>query len=237
MASAVSLAPEEIHPALWRASQLSRAAGRHAPTGIPALSEQLPGGGWPCGNVVEFLVQQPGIGELQLLRGALAEPDVRPIVLARPPHVPQAGAWANWGVDPSRIVWLRPERNADALWAAEQAVKSGCFASVLLWQDAVRATAVRRLQLAAQASDALFVVVRPLAAAGQASAAPLRLALTPAPGGVSVRVLKRRGSVCEAPILVSLYPARRVAETGHANLDSRAPAARNPGQPLPTLAS
>ncbi|ARP95240.1 translesion DNA synthesis-associated protein ImuA [Bordetella genomosp. 13] len=231
------LAPEHIHPALWRASQLSRAPGRYAPTGIPALSDQLPGGGWPRGNVVEFMVQQPGIGELQLLREALAAPDKRPIILARPPHMPQAAAWAGWGTDPSRIVWLRPERNADALWAAEQAVRSGCFACVILWQDAVRSATVRRLQLAAQAADALFILVRPMVAAEQASAAPLRLALAPAPGGVSVRVLKRRGATLDAPIFVPLYQMRRRAVDHHASLDRRAPDARNPRRPVSTLAN
>ncbi|HEY0294807.1 MAG TPA: translesion DNA synthesis-associated protein ImuA [Bordetella sp.] len=235
--TSASLAPEHIHPALWRASQLSRAPGRYAPTGIAALSAQLPGGGWPRGNLTELLVQQAGVGELHLLRSALLGPDARPIVLVRPPHAPQAAAWAGWGADPARLVWLRPERDVDALWAAELAVRSSAFAAVLLWQNAMRAAAVRRLQLAAQSGDALFVVVRPLAAAAQASAAPLRLALAPVPGGVSVRILKRRGSVCDAPILVPLYPARRIAEVDDASLDSRAPAAREPGQSVPTLAN
>jgi protein ImuA len=231
------LVPEHIHPALWRASQLSRSPGRYAPTGIDALSAQLPGGGWPCGNLVELLVPQAGVGELHLLRGALAGPDARPIVLVRPPHAPQAGAWAGWGTDPARILWLRAQRDTDALWAAEQTVRSRAFAAILLWQDRMRAATVRRLQLAAQASDALFVLVRPLAAAAQASASPLRLALAPAPGGVSVRILKRRGSVCDAPIFVPLYPVPRIAEVDDASLDSRAPAARGPGQPVPTLAN
>ena len=236
MPSSAPLAPEQIHPALWRASQLSRAPGRYVATGITGLSAELPGGGWPRGHLTELLVQQPGIGELQLLRGALAAADARPIVLVRPPYRPQASAWAAWRTDPARVLWLRPERDADALWAAEHAVRSGCFSAVLLWQDAMRAATVRRLQLAAQVADSVFVAVRPMAAAVQVSAAPLRLILTPALGGVSVQILKRRGSTCDTPIFVPLYPARRGAEFDHVSLDSSASHARDPRQPQPTLA-
>ncbi len=66
-------APEELHPSLWLASQLARAGTRCVDTGHPVLSKQLPGGGWPTGTLVDLLLQQPGIGEMRLLRPALAE--------------------------------------------------------------------------------------------------------------------------------------------------------------------
>jgi hypothetical protein len=44
MSTATVLA-EEIHPSLWRASQLARGRGRVVETGYPALSAELPGGG------------------------------------------------------------------------------------------------------------------------------------------------------------------------------------------------
>lgn len=49
-----ALAPESIHPALWRASQLARNTTRTVDTGYPALSAELPGGGWPTGTLVEL---------------------------------------------------------------------------------------------------------------------------------------------------------------------------------------
>src|SRR3546814_13269354 len=69
----LSVAPQRIHPALWRASQLARMPGRCVDTGFPALSAQLPGGGWPLGDLIELLIQQPGIGEMQLLSHALSD--------------------------------------------------------------------------------------------------------------------------------------------------------------------
>ena len=66
--SPAALDPESLHPALWKASQLARAHTRCIDTGHPALSNQLPGGGWPIGTLVDLLVQQPGIGEIRLSR-------------------------------------------------------------------------------------------------------------------------------------------------------------------------
>src|SRR3546814_13650453 len=81
----LSVAPQRIHPALWRASQLARMPGRCADTAFPALSAQLPGGGWPLGNLIELLIQQQGIGEMQLLRPALSDLSSRSIFLVHPP--------------------------------------------------------------------------------------------------------------------------------------------------------
>ena len=71
------VAVEEIHPSLWRASQLARGRGRVVDTGYPAMSEELPGGGWPIGALVDLLIQQAGVGEMRLLRPALSASDNR----------------------------------------------------------------------------------------------------------------------------------------------------------------
>lgn len=223
---AVLEAPERVHPGLWRASQMARAPGLYAHTGYPDISAQLPGGGWPLGNLIEVMTPRAGIGELQLFRPALcgsartclssvstglvhscAQPDdQRPIVLIQPPYVPQVCAWAQWGVNPARLLWLSPQKSADALWATEHILNSGAFAAIVLWQHALRDSALRRLQLSAQKGDTLFVLVRGLAAARQSSPAPLRLALHPAPAGLYVHIVKRRGRMSEQPVQITLYP-------------------------------
>jgi len=228
--------PERIHPALWRASQLAHSPGRYADTGFAALSSELPGGGWPLGNLIDILVQQPGIGELQLLRPALLGLSSRPIVLIQPPYIPQFSAWAGWNGKPSHLLWTRASRTADALWTAEQILRSEAFAAVLLWQESVRHPNLRRLQLAAQESNALFALMRPLAAASQPSPAPLRLALHPARRGLTVSILKRRGGVHEESIALHLYPDTRFSEFDHAIMDRRASVAPEPGHALPQLA-
>lgn len=214
-------APEALHPSLWRASQLAQADTRCVDTGHPALSAQLPGGGWPTGTLVDLLVQQPGIGEIRLLKPALARVAERRIVLLAPPHAPQALALAALGLAPSQLVWIRASRSADALWAAEQVLKSGSCGALLFWQQHARGESLRRLHLAAQSGETLFFLFRPLAAAQDASPAPLRLALRPAAGGIDIGFVKRRGPQRDAPLFLPLTPSLLQR---HATLDRPLPA-------------
>ena len=110
--------PEDLHPSLWRASQLAHSNTRCVDTGHPTLSSQLPGGGRPTGTLIDLMPQQCGIGELRLLRPALLKVAKRRIVLLQPPHAPQALALAAMGLAPSELIWIRTSRSTDALWAA-----------------------------------------------------------------------------------------------------------------------
>jgi len=226
VSDSTSVAPESLHPSLWRASQLARSGTRCIDTGHAALSAQLPGGGWPTGTLVDLLIQQPGIGELRLLRPALAEVARRRVVLLQPPHPPQALALAALGVPPSQLIWLRAGQTADALWAAEQVLRSGSCGALLFWpghagQNHVRADSLRRLHLAAQAGETLFFLMRPLAACQDASPAPLRLALRPQAGGVEIDFVKRRGPARDASLFL---PLTSHLVQRHAPVDRTAPA-------------
>ncbi|KGS74138.1 translesion DNA synthesis-associated protein ImuA [Burkholderia pseudomallei] len=227
--------PEAIHPSLWKASQLPRSGARGVDTGHPALTAELPGGGWPAGALVELLVQQAGIGELRLLAPVLARATGKPVVLIQPPHALQPLALAYWGVDPSGFVTLPAPRTADALWTAEQALRAGTCAAILLWQSHARTDALRRLNLAAQSGSALFFLFRPAAAARDASPAPLRLALAPKRDGVDVTFVKRRGPARDTPLFVPLSPSP-ILLNRHARVDRRASAAPQPRNVPATIA-
>ena len=121
---------EEIHPALWRGSQLARSQGQTVDTGYAVLSAELPGGGWPLGTLIELLVQQPGVGEVRLLRPALAAVSKRPIALVQPPHIPNSLAFAYLGVPLDKLLQLRASKTADALWSAEQSAEALYAAAV-----------------------------------------------------------------------------------------------------------
>lgn len=204
---------EALHPSLWRASQLGRSRTRTVDTGHPALSHQLPGSGWPVGTLIDLLVQQAGIGEMRLIAPALASVVKRKVVFLQPPHAPQAVSLAALGLPPESMLWLRSERTADALWAAEQVLRGG-FGALLFWpemassssarQQPVRAESLRRLHLAAQSGETLFFNFRPLAAEQDASPAPLRLSVRPAPGGVNVGFVKRAGPQRDEPIFLPM---------------------------------
>jgi protein ImuA len=197
-------APEELHPALWRASQLARFSANSVDTGHVALSNQLPDSGWPTGSLIELLVQQPGVGELKLLAPALRKVSNKKLVLLQPPHVPNALAFASLGLPPSDLVWLTSQTTADALWAAETVLRSGMCGSLLFWNTHVRQESFRRLHLAAQAGETLFFVLRPLAAAQDASPSPSRLSLRPAESGVDIGFVKRRGPQRDEPLFLPL---------------------------------
>jgi len=226
--------PESLHPSLWRASQLAHATTRCVDTGHPVLSAQLPGGGWPTGTLVDLLLQQAGIGELRLLRPALQQVAKRRIVLLQPPHAPQALALAALGLAPAHLLWLRSARSADALWAAEQVLRSGSCGALLMWQQHARGETLCRLHLAAQAGETLFFLMRPLAAAQDASPAPLRLSLRPAAGGVDIGFVKRRGPQRDAPLFLPLSPSLLQR---HASLDRSIPAPAPARGVLPELVS
>jgi protein ImuA len=196
---------ESIHPALWRATQLACAYGKTIDTGYAALSEQVPGGGWPVGTMTELLLQQAGVGEIRLLGPALVTVcKKRPIALVSPQQLPNAQGYAYVGIDPDKLMWLKTAKSSDALWGAEQILRTGSCGALVLWQQHIRAESLRRLLLAAQSSETLFVIMRPLACAHDSSPAPLRLAVRPAADGVAVEVIKRKGPASAEPIIVKL---------------------------------
>ncbi len=224
---------------VWRADQMGSYQAAVMPTGYPALDRELPNGGWPSAVLVELLLQQAGIGEIRLLRPALeAVSRKRRIALLQPPHLPQIAAWTAWGLPADRLLWIKTARSADALWSAEQILRNGSCGALLFWQQQVRAESLRRLHLAAQGTEVLFWMMRPLACAQDASPSPLRLGLRPAVGGLDIHIVKRRGPQRDTPLYLRLddmpagsaFPINPTTAPAHAHMDRHtpaAPAARN----------
>ncbi|HEY9280042.1 MAG TPA: translesion DNA synthesis-associated protein ImuA [Eoetvoesiella sp.] len=208
------LHPECIHPLLWLGSQLAMGRQNTVSTGFSPLDQELPNQGWPLSTLIELTLPQAGIGEIHLLRPALAKlaPE-RSIALVHPPYPPHFHCWVNWQLETHRLLWINPKTASDSLWASEQILKHNACSALLCWVPSIRPEALRRLQLAAQQSDALFVLLRPHSATRQTSAAPLRLSLRPVHQGLEVSIVKRRGPTCSHPVLIKLYPSRPYAKT------------------------
>lgn len=188
-------------PDLWRGA--APAAGAPAlATGFASLDRELPGGGWPAGALTEVLTGAEGIGELQLVLPALARLTAagQRVAWLAPPHLPYAPALAAAGVALERLTVVRAPGRRDALWAAEQALRSRSFHALLAWPQRPGYPELRRLAVAAEGGPAFAVLFRPLAAAEEASPARLRLALEPAREQILVHVLKRRGAPVRAPL-------------------------------------
>ncbi|MGH8130280.1 MAG: translesion DNA synthesis-associated protein ImuA [Steroidobacteraceae bacterium] len=186
------------HPALWRGSGTA-GASRTVSTGFRCLDARLPGGGWPLSTLIELLVPTAGIGEIRLLLPALrtlaaataGEP--RWIAWLAPPHLPYAPALADAGLDPARMLVIRPRAGLDMLWAMEQALRSGACAAVLGWTGATGDQALRRLALAAEEGHTPGFLLRPSVHRNECSPAALRLALAVRDYGLDVEILKSRG--------------------------------------------
>lgn len=193
------------HPAVWRGDRCAPAALESTPSGFPELDALLPGGGWPMGALTEIFCTVPGIGELRLALPALARLSAagRRLAWIAPPHLPYAPALAARGIDLRRLLLVRA-REEDALWAAEQALRSGACGAVLAWPAAGETRALRRLQLAAETGRAWGLLFPPPRGAASPSPAALRLGLEPAGGRLRVRVLKRRGGGCPAPLALEV---------------------------------
>ncbi len=235
--------PPSLNELVWRAGHMGRAPSLVTPTGHAVLDRELPDRGWPHRGLIELLLQQTGIGEMRLLQPALQALGSRRIALLQPPHLPQIAAWRDWGLAAERLLWVRAPRHADALWSAEQILRNGSCGALLFWQAGIRHESLRRLQLAAQASDMLCWLLRPLAAADEASPAPLRIALHPQPRGIRLEIRKRRGPQCAAPLDLR-WPGRAGCmdeaaawpdEASDALLDRRYPAAATAASTAPAL--
>jgi protein ImuA len=212
---------EDIHPSLWRASQLARQHGKVVATGCANLDAELPGQGWPVAALIELLSQQPGIGELRLLAPALKAVSKRPIALINPTQVPYAHGFEFSGVPATKLLLLRGKTSADLLWSAEQALKAASCGAVILWQQHIRAEALRRLSLHVATSEALLFVIRPLAQTQDASPAALRIAVRPSAAGVTLDIVKRKGPIGAGPFNVVLPTPVLMSPFGRSNKPAR----------------
>lgn len=199
-------------------------SGGSVASGYPQMDSALQGRGWPTGKLIECLYQRAGQHELHFFMPALAQlsrqsppkykttrsdkktptenkdADHRLILLIAPPYLPCYTGWQQHGIDCKRLWVLQIKSVEQQLWAAEQALKSGCCAAVLLWprQQQLPVSQLRKLQLAAQQSAGIFVFFRRDRYRQQSSCATLRIALSTKKYNKRVRlcahILKQPGS-------------------------------------------
>jgi cell division inhibitor SulA/protein ImuA len=179
--------------------------GNVLPTGFAALDAQL-NGGWQRPGLTEILCDHTGVGELSLLIRALSSatctslPDDEQhfmwVLAPGQPWIPYAPALAQCGISLECLAIVRTNSNDDALWAAEQGLKSGACRCVLLRLNETYCSSLslRRLLQASIAGGSMALLLRPLTAASSPSPAATRIALHPEKGGaLRVELLKRRG--------------------------------------------
>ena len=181
---------------IWKGRQTSTPREGY-PTGHAGLDAMLPSGGWPLAALSEILLQADGTGELRLVWPTLARLTQagEKVVLVAPPHVPFAPAWHAAGIDLRHLMLVNAQQ-AEALWATEQCLRSGCNGAVLCWPYRADDRSMRRLQVAAETGQTLAFAYRPAEEAVNPSPAALRLLLESESS--QLRVLKCRGGIAPA---------------------------------------
>ena len=183
--------------------------------GAAAIDRLLPGGGLQHGMLVEWLAELPGCGAATLglvaAREACRAGGMLVVLDRAQTFYPPAAV--GWGVDPARLIVVRPRTARDEIWAAVQSLRSPVVAAVWAMIDRLDSRNFRRLQLAAEAGRTLGVLVRPASARGQPSWADVRLGVGTRQGDGETRrqgeAVDRRFSL-SPPLLVSLSRSRYV---------------------------
>jgi hypothetical protein len=197
------------HPAIWRGDACAPEPSALS-SGFAALDAALPGRGWPQGALTEMLLEREGIGEIRLTIPALVRVQAqgRDVVWIAPPWKPYAPALAAAGLDLARLYAVPCREPKDALWAFDQALRAPECGAAFAWLPTHDERALRRLQVAAREGRTWGVLWRRSGQRGSATAAPLRLALSPQagspPGHLAVHVLKRRGGELPHPVLLDV---------------------------------
>ncbi|KAF7769891.1 hypothetical protein PCIT_a2812 [Pseudoalteromonas citrea] len=170
-------------------------------TGIEQFDEYL-NGGLPKHGVIDIQASQ-GIGEVRVLLPYLKQ-QTGLTVFINPPGCVSGHGLFHLGFDTALILVINPKNELDALWSAEQCLKSGACSSVLLWQDRFAIHQIKRLQLAAEQGGALQFVMRSEASSHLSLPVSLCLQLAAHREGLEVVINKQKGSWSKARFVVTL---------------------------------
>ncbi|HEX8663529.1 MAG TPA: ImuA protein [Beijerinckiaceae bacterium] len=173
-------------------------AGAALPFGLPDVDAHLPAGGLARGalhevTAAEAAAMPAAFGFVAALMGhalraqqGQAQPEGREtlLVLSRGAAAfgrPYGHGLSALGLPPGRLLLVEAESDVQALWAVEEALRLRAVTAVAGWiGQKLDLKASRRLQAAAEESDALLLVLRP-PGAEEANAAATRWRIGAAP--------------------------------------------------------
>lgn len=210
--------------------------------GLPEFDARL-GGGFPEAGLSELRVDAvrdvgAGLGFALALAVLLHASPRRPLVWIAPAATltdagyPYRPGLAAFGLDPAALVVVRARRLEDALWAAEEAARSGAPALTLLEVQnnpaAFSLEGSRRLHWRARAAGRPVVVLRQGGFA-ESTAAPLRLCVSAGPAAPVPRLEAQR--LLGAPAFTVSIEKSRLGRVGQFRLEWNAHERRFDQQP------
>ncbi|AOT09315.1 translesion DNA synthesis-associated protein ImuA [Pseudoalteromonas luteoviolacea] len=179
---------------------LSQRSVEKQSTGYETLDTCLEGG-FPIPGIVDIQCQV-GIGEVALLLPFIREQS-RLCVMINPPANVNAHALLHQNIV-TELVWvLSISDPTEALWAAEQCLKSGVCSSVLLWHQELQIHQVKRLILSAQTGQSLCCLLRCNPAQGGSLPVSLSMQLSPRGEGLDIKVTKLKGGWAKPKITLT----------------------------------
>jgi protein ImuA len=136
-------------------------------TGAAAIDAALPWRGLPRGlhEIAGAAGDAAKIAFAASLAGRRSGDGARPILWCRPRRValaagdPYGPGIANLGLSPDALILVEADKPADLLWAMEEGARTKGLAAVVAEGVTPNLTASRRLQLAAEAGDALVLLL------------------------------------------------------------------------------
>lgn len=172
----------------------SGAKAQHLPLGVPDIHAHLPGPGLACGVLNEVAAAAHGdrpaaFGFVLALTAAALDARSGPAVLVASRRAladfgqPYGHGLARLGLDVGRLLIVETRDDKDALWAIEDALRSGAAPAMVAGAIAGSPdlTISRRLNLAAAAHATPLLLLRtPIATGTSAAATRWRIAAAPA---------------------------------------------------------
>ncbi|MGQ9575056.1 MAG: ImuA family protein [Thermoguttaceae bacterium] len=188
-------------------------------TGIRAIDQLLPAGGFYRGSLVEWLAAGEGSGatSLALLAAREAARHGGALLVLDPAREFYPPAAVRLGIDPASLIVVQAARQADYTWALDQALRCPGVAAVLAWPERLAPLIFRRLQLAAEQGGTLGLLVRPEPLRREPSWADVRLVVEPLPTSspgrtrrLKVQLLRARGGASGRSVEVQLDEQTRL---------------------------
>lgn len=143
---------------IWQGSQ-QRVINNTTSSGYTEFDEQL-NGGFPEHGVIE-INSSLGIGELLLLTPYIKKHSQNRLsIFINPPGHLSSDYFIQQKINLNQIIILFPKNQNEALWAAEQCLKSGCCGSVTLWHPSLAIHQAKRLQVASETGQCLHFVFK-----------------------------------------------------------------------------
>jgi hypothetical protein len=202
--------------------------------GCRILDRLLPDGGFRRGSLVEWLATEEGCGAeslaLTVAREACQEGGAVAVFDRAEQFYPPAAV--RLGIEPGSLLVVRPETQADELWALTQTLRCPGVAAAVVRVDRLESHDFRRLQLAAESHGALGLLLRPWNVRKEPSWAEVRLGVEALPSSESaevrhlkVHLLRSRRGVGYGTVEIELHeethPVHLAARLARAETDTR----------------